>query len=136
MLEALPGVIYTERALAASASSAATAYVAVFPNPFEGRAYIESIEHVPIEDVTGDDTNTTNYNADLVAGTEIGNLDYPTGDDADRGVAVAFDLSGATAAQRTIAEGGSILIEQEEVGTQPARAAGHVIRVGWKSAGI
>lgn len=133
MLHDLPGVLYTEVSLPATASSASTAYVAVMVNPFQGSAYVESIEHYPIETVTGDATNTTNFNADLVAGTEIANKDYGAAENGAVGVAEAFTFTG-TAAQRKIAQGGCILIEQEEVGTQPARIAGHKIRVGWKGA--
>jgi hypothetical protein len=136
MLGQLPGIFYTTHTLPASASGENTAYKVVAPNPFQSEyAKVASIEHVPIETVTGDNTNTTNFNADLVNGTEIANKDYPTGESAARGVAEAFTFTG-TAAQRRIAPGGAILIETEEVGTQPARAHGHVIRIGWKADGL
>lgn len=126
----IPGVHYTTHPLPAVASGGNTAYEAVCVNPFEGSAYIESIEIIAIEDYTGDATNSQNFNADLVAGTEIANKDLGAGVNLTKGVAAALTFTG-TAAQRTIAQGGAILIEREEVGTNPARIFGSVVRVGW-----
>ena len=132
-LAEIAGVHYLEAVLPAVASGANTAYEAVFMNPFpNNKAYVESIQLIPIEAITGDNTNTNNWNVDLVAGTEIANKDFATGSDAVRGVALPFTISG-TAAQRLLAVGGTLLVEREEVGTQPARIHGHKIRVGFKA---
>jgi hypothetical protein len=136
MLGTNPGIFYTTHVLPASASGENTAYKVVAPNPFQSEyAYVESAELVPIETITGDDTNTTNFNLDLVAGTEIANKDFPTGEAGAKGVAEAFTFTG-TDAQRRIAPGGAVLVETEEAGTQPARAYGSVIRIGWRGAGV
>jgi hypothetical protein len=132
-LHDIPGVHYTFHPLPAAASGANTAYEAVCPNPFDEPAYVESIDIIPIEAITGDNTNTQNYNADLVGGTEIANKDFPTGTNGVAGTPTAMTITGTTA-QRTIAANGCILIEREEVGTAPARAFGTVARVGWKGA--
>jgi hypothetical protein len=131
MLDDKSGVYYTERSMPAVASGANTAYEAVFTNPFGQNAYVDSIALVPIEAITGDATNSNNLNADLAAGTEIANLDFGAANDGVRGTPKAFTMTG-TDAQRTIAANGCLLIEREEVGTQPVRLPGHVIRVGWK----
>lgn len=130
-LHDIPGVHYTYTPLPAAGSGANTAYEAIIPNPLPGNAYVDSIDLLPIEAITGDDTNSNNYNVDLAGTTEIANLDLTTGNDAVRGTPKAFTISGS-AAQRTVAAGGLLLVEREEVGTQPARIAGHMIRVGWK----
>ena len=130
-LSEIAGVHYVEAVLPAVASGGNTAYEAIIMNPFpNNKAYVQSIELIPIEDITGDATNTNNWNVDLVGGTEIANKDFGAASDADRGVALAFTISG-TAAQRLLAVGGTLLVEREEVGTQPARIHGHKIRVGF-----
>lgn len=132
MLSRLKGTYYTEHVLPLQASSANTAIEAVISNPLGRNAKIVSIDHLPVEAITGDNSNSQHMNILLADGsTEIANLDYDLATDAVRGVAKAFTLSG-TAAQLTIAAGICILYQREEIGTQPARIAGHKIRVGWK----
>lgn len=133
-LHDLNGIIYTLATLPVVASGANSALEAICPSPFSDRnGYVESIDLITPEIYTGDATNTQNMNAQLVAGTEIGNLDLGAANNTAVGVPKAFTMTG-TDAQRTIAAGGCIIIQREEVGTQPARIAGAVVRVGWKAA--
>jgi hypothetical protein len=131
-LHDVPGSHYTYLTMAAVASGDNTAYVGGTINPLNGPAKIIAIHLIPIAAITGDNTNSNNYNVDIVASTtEIANLDLATGTDAVLGVPLAFTLSG-TAAQLTVAAGGVLLVEREETGTQPVRIAGHAIRFTWK----
>lgn len=130
------GIVWTNHILPAVASGGNTAYECVCANPFgEVYAYIEDARYIPIEDVDGDDTNSFNLNMDLVAGTEIANLDFPNSNNASKGVAEAFTFTG-TAAQRRIAPNDSVLIEREEVGTQPARIFGSIVQIAWRPDGL
>lgn len=131
----LVGGVYTQVMLPATASDANSAVVAQMANPFPGhKGYIESSEIFPAATVTGDNTNSTNYNLQLVDGTQIATKTYPTSTNGAKGVADAMTISG-TKAQRTIAADGAIFLQQEEVGTQPARVAGFVWRVKWRGYG-
>lgn len=129
------GTHYTCASMAAVASSDNTAVVAVIESPFSlGSAKIVSIDHIPAAAVTGDATNSCHFNALLIDGsTEIANLDYDAAINGVLGTPKAFTLSG-TAAQLTVAAGGCILIQREEIGTQPVMIAGHRFRVGWQGA--
>lgn len=136
MLGQLPGIFYTEVSLPAAAGAAASALEGILSNPFQTTAKIVSYEVYPIESVTGDNTNTVNYNLVAVDGTtEIGNCDFGTGSNGTRGVAKTGTLSG-TAAQLTLDAGESVFVQREKVGTSPARVAGWRVRIGWRGAGV
>lgn len=137
MLGELPGTLYVERVLPAVAADTATGLIAVITNPFSDRkCKITGFDLVPIADITGDATNTQNFNLIAADGTtEIGNLDFGAGASAAKGVAEAGTLTG-TAAQLLLDVGESVFVQRQDVGISPALAAGHVIRLHVRGAGV
>lgn len=127
-----PGVLYTETALPATTAADVSSIAAILTNPFRGNAKIVSCDLYPVAAITGDDTNSQNFNLMLANGTtEIGQLDFPAAVNGVIGTKKAFTLSG-TAAQLTIAADGAVTIQIEDVGDQPGLIYGHRIRIGWK----
>lgn len=125
----LAGVQYLTAYVPAVTAKAATAPVAAIVAPFKCR--IVSVEFIPLADVTGADTNSRNLNLKLTDtdGTEIANLDFAAGTDAEALAAKAFTMKG-TEAQQTLAAGDVIALESELVGTDGLALPAGVLRVG------
>jgi hypothetical protein len=125
----LAGVQYLTAHVPAAVANAATAKVAALVAPFKCR--IVSAEFVPLEDVTGADTDSRNLNLKLTDtdGTEIANLDFADGTDAAALAAKALTMKG-TEAQQTLAAGEVIALESELVGTNGLALPAGVLRVG------
>lgn len=108
------------------ASSAATNYIAVARVPFI--CTVTAVAVICSDAVTGANTNTVHLNLDsLAAGTEIANIDLVSGTDLTAGVASALTLG--TLANRQLAAGAVLRLEQEEIGTGLGSAIAHGVVV-------
>lgn len=113
-LYGIPGTYVEQRGVAAVPAATATGAVGIFVAPF--RCNVTRIAYAPVSKLTGADTNSMNINVTLADGTEVANIDFIGGVNAEKGEETDIAIS-TTAYPIALDAGETLLVVREKVGT-------------------
>lgn len=110
-LYGISGTYVEQRGVATTAATAATGAIGIFVAPF--RCKVTRIAYAPVSKLTGANTNSMNLNVTLADGTEVANIDFAEGVDAEKGEETDITI----ASPITLDAGETLLVVREKVGT-------------------
>lgn len=123
-LYGIPGTHVEQRGVAAVSATTATGAIGIFVAPF--RCKVTRIAYAPVSKLTGADTDSMNLNVTLADDTEVANIDFAEGVNAEKGEETDIPISG-TADQMTLDAGETLLVVREKVGTGLAMPLGAIV---------
>jgi|LSQX01.2.fsa_nt_gb hypothetical protein len=120
-LYGIPGTYVEQRGVAAVSASTATGAIGIFVAPF--RCKVTRIAYAPVIKLTGANTNSMNLNVTLADGTEVANIDFAEGVDAEKGEETNIAITSPI----TLDAGETLLVVREKVGTGLEMPLGAII---------
>lgn len=120
-LYGIPGTYVEQRGVATVSASTATGAVGIFVAPF--RCKVTRIAYAPVSKLTGADTNSMNINVTLADGTEVANIDFIGGVNAEKGEETDIAITSPI----NLDAGETLLVVREKVGTGLEMPLGAII---------